>query len=91
VIQILLIMNDVIPSLNPLSACKLPDNYQTWFSVTALHLWMVIVRLRPETHGEIYNETLINTFFEDMEWRMCNIYGVSKKASAHKMYVCALI
>jgi len=64
-------------------ACKLPDNYQTWFSVTALHLWMVIVRFRPETHGETYNEILVNTFFEDVEWRMCNLHGVRICTFAH--------
>ncbi|CAG8491723.1 3812_t:CDS:2 [Paraglomus brasilianum] len=69
-----------------IDACKLPDNYQTWFSVTALHLWMVIVRFRPETHGETYNEILVNTFFEDVEWRMCNLHGV-KRGSIATRYI----
>lgn len=56
--------------------CNLPDNFQTWFSITQLHVWMLMVRLRAETHGKIYIQELVNRFFEDAEERI-RLHGVS--------------
>ncbi|KAG2180580.1 hypothetical protein INT44_003584 [Umbelopsis vinacea] len=50
--------------------CNLPDNFQTWFSITQVHVWMLMVRLRAEDHGKIYIQELVNRFFEDAEDRI---------------------
>ncbi|CAO3673125.1 unnamed protein product [Umbelopsis vinacea] len=56
--------------------CNLPDNFQTWFSITQLHVWMLMVRLRAEDHGKIYIQELVNRFFEDAEERI-RLHGVT--------------
>lgn len=55
--------------------CNLPDNFQTWFSITQLHVWMLMVRLRAEDHGKMYIQELVNRFFEDAEERI-RLHGV---------------
>lgn len=50
--------------------CGLSDNYQTWFAITQLHVWMLMVRLRSEGSGKLLIQELINRFFEDAEDRM---------------------
>jgi len=50
--------------------CKLPDNFATWFIVTHLHVWMLMVRFRAEKEGHHYNQQLVNRFFEDAEERI---------------------
>ncbi|CAO3673792.1 unnamed protein product [Rhizopus stolonifer] len=50
--------------------CNLPDNFQSWFSVTQLHIWMLMVHLRAEGNGKIYIQELVNQFFEDAEDRI---------------------
>ena len=62
-----------------LAACGLPDNFSTWFAITQLHVWMMMVRLRPEQHGRIYTQELVNRFFEDVEDRV-RAHGVSTAA-----------
>ncbi|KAF7731811.1 Protein cbp3, mitochondrial [Apophysomyces ossiformis] len=47
--------------------CNLPDNFQSWFSVTQLHVWMLMVHLRAENQGKLYIQELVNRFFEDAE------------------------
>ncbi|KAI7901228.1 ubiquinol-cytochrome C chaperone-domain-containing protein [Cokeromyces recurvatus] len=50
--------------------CSLPDNFQSWFSVTQLHVWMLMVHLRAEGQGKLYIQELVNRFFEDAEDRI---------------------
>ncbi|KAI8081878.1 ubiquinol-cytochrome C chaperone-domain-containing protein [Gilbertella persicaria] len=50
--------------------CNLPDNFQSWFAVTQLHVWMVMVHLRAEGQGKLYIQELVNRFFEDAEARI---------------------
>ncbi|KAI8888087.1 hypothetical protein K501DRAFT_291861 [Backusella circina FSU 941] len=50
--------------------CNLPDNFQTWFSVTQLHVWMLMVHLRAEKRGKLYTQELVNRLFEDAESRI---------------------
>ncbi|KAI8055038.1 ubiquinol-cytochrome C chaperone-domain-containing protein [Syncephalis plumigaleata] len=57
-------------------ACGLPDNFNTWFAITQIHVWMLMVRLRPEKHGKAYAQELVNRFFEDIEDRI-RAHGVS--------------
>lgn len=52
--------------------CHLPPTFQSWFTVTNLHIWMLTVRLRalPRGHGKPYNQALIDHFFIDVEDRI---------------------
>jgi cytochrome b pre-mRNA-processing protein 3 len=50
-----------------IGACGLQDNFNTWFSVTQLYIWMLMVRLRSEPHGKMISQELVNRFFEDAE------------------------
>ncbi|KAF9426705.1 Protein cbp3, mitochondrial [Podila epigama] len=53
-----------------MDTCGLPDNFQTWFSVTHLHVWLLMVRIRAENHGKVFQQQLVNHFFHDIEDRM---------------------
>lgn len=52
--------------------CYLPPTFQSWFTVTNLHIWLLTVRLRalPEDHGRHYIQALIDHFFIDVEDRI---------------------
>ncbi|VDP83321.1 unnamed protein product [Echinostoma caproni] len=40
---------------------SLPDTFQSWFSLTALHIWMCLIRLRREgVEGQLIKRTLVN-------------------------------
>ncbi|CAI2168790.1 11953_t:CDS:10 [Funneliformis geosporum] len=58
-----------------IDTCGLPDSFQTWFAVTLLHIWMLMVRFRVENEGKIFMQQLVNHLFEDAEWRMREDYG----------------
>ncbi|KAI9243940.1 ubiquinol-cytochrome C chaperone-domain-containing protein [Sporodiniella umbellata] len=58
--------------------CNLPDNFQSWFSVTQLHVWMLMVHLRAESNGKIYIQELVNRFFEDAEDRI-RAHGITQQ------------
>ncbi|OZJ05719.1 hypothetical protein BZG36_01436 [Bifiguratus adelaidae] len=58
------------------TTCHLPDNFQTWFSITHLHVWMLMVRLRAEKHSKVYIQELVNRFFDDTEQRIRD-HGIS--------------
>lgn len=52
--------------------CDLPPTFQSWFTVTNLHMWMLTVRLRalPPPHGKYYVQYLLDHFFMDIEDRI---------------------
>ena len=52
--------------------CHLPPTFQSWFTVTNLHVWMLTTRLRalPAPHGQAYVQGLIDHFFLDVEDRV---------------------
>ncbi|RDX42286.1 hypothetical protein OH76DRAFT_1363054 [Lentinus brumalis] len=52
--------------------CHLPPTFQSWFTVTNLHVWLLTVRLRalPAPHGTHYIQGLIDHFFLDVEDRV---------------------
>ncbi|KAG0736343.1 hypothetical protein G6F57_007556 [Rhizopus arrhizus] len=58
--------------------CNLPDNFQSWFSVTQLHVWMLMVHLRAEGNGKLYIQELVNRFFEDAEDRIRS-HGITQQ------------
>jgi cytochrome b pre-mRNA-processing protein 3 len=49
------------------TTCGLPDNFQSWFAITQLHVWMLMVRLRMEPDGRRITQEVVNRFFEDAE------------------------
>ncbi|KAF9584490.1 Protein cbp3, mitochondrial [Lunasporangiospora selenospora] len=53
-----------------LDTCGLPDSFQTWFSITQLHVWLLMVRIRGEQDGKKFQQQLVNHFFHDIEDRM---------------------
>ncbi|KAH9823571.1 ubiquinol-cytochrome C chaperone-domain-containing protein [Melampsora americana] len=55
-----------------INQCGLPDSFQTWFQITQLHLWILIVRLRcmKSNLGQLYIQELVNHTFIDIEHRM---------------------
>ncbi|KAI9066929.1 hypothetical protein FKP32DRAFT_1589109 [Trametes sanguinea] len=52
--------------------CHLPPTFQSWFTVTNLHVWLLTVRLRalPPPHGQHFVQGLIDHFFLDVEDRV---------------------
>ncbi|PPQ99655.1 hypothetical protein CVT26_009189 [Gymnopilus dilepis] len=52
--------------------CFLPPTFQSWFTITNLHVWMLIVRLRalPPAYGKAYQQALVDHFFIDVEDRI---------------------
>lgn len=52
--------------------------FQSWFHITLLHVWMLMVRIRalPKKIGKMYQQELVNHFFEDCEHRMRNDYKI---------------
>ncbi|KAM0754906.1 hypothetical protein T439DRAFT_321965 [Meredithblackwellia eburnea MCA 4105] len=60
--------------------CSLPPSFQTWFSITTLHIWLLTVRFRalPAPLGRTYIQELINHFFIDVELRIRGPYNVTQ-------------
>ncbi|KAH8092241.1 hypothetical protein BXZ70DRAFT_876111, partial [Cristinia sonorae] len=52
--------------------CHLPPTFQSWFTVTNLHVWLLTVRLRalPDPEAKHYIQALIDHFFLDVEERV---------------------
>lgn len=51
---------------------QLPRTFSQWFQITALHVWMLFVRMRamPKTVGREYQQKLVDSIFRDMEKRL---------------------
>ncbi|KAK0557183.1 Serine carboxypeptidase 3 [Tilletia horrida] len=59
--------------------CGLPRTYQTWFQLTNLHVWLLLVRFRAfptRAQSQVYAQEIINHFFIDAESRMRERFGV---------------
>lgn len=52
--------------------CHLPPTFQSWFTVTNLHVWILTTRLRglPAPHAQAHIQGLIDHFFLDVEDRI---------------------
>jgi cytochrome b pre-mRNA-processing protein 3 len=50
----------------------MPPTFQSWFTITNLHIWLMTTRLRalPPPHGNIHIQCLIDHFFLDVEDRI---------------------
>lgn len=57
----------------------LPRSFSQWFQITALHYWMLSVRMRamPFKYGRNYQQKLVDRIFKDMEVRMSGELGIS--------------
>lgn len=51
---------------------QLPKTFAQQFQITALHVWMLFVRMRgmPRAIGKEYQQKLVDTIFSDMEKRL---------------------
>ncbi|CAB4255359.1 Cbp3p [Maudiozyma barnettii] len=51
---------------------KLPRTFSQWFQITALHEWMLFVRMRamPFKYGRNYQQKLVDKTFNDIEMRL---------------------
>lgn len=60
------------------SVSGLPPTFQTWFQITQLHLWMLMVRMRalPKNVGHHYQQQMTNHFFNDAEARLRVVYQI---------------
>ncbi|OLL22460.1 CBP3-like protein [Neolecta irregularis DAH-3] len=58
--------------------CRLPMNFSTWYGVTQLHVWMLIVRMRdlPKREGEKYKQLLVDYWYEDIKFRLEGEYKI---------------
>jgi len=55
--------------------CAFPPTFQSWFTITNLHVWLLTVRLRalPAPHGTHHIQGLIDHFFQDVEERVRHV------------------
>lgn len=57
-------------------AAGMPDTFHSWFLVNQLHVWMCLVRLKPEgKDGRYMYRMVVQIFWEDVEERM-KVMGV---------------
>jgi cytochrome b pre-mRNA-processing protein 3 len=66
------------------SACHLPPTFQSWFTITNLHIWLLTVRCRalPPPDGHHLTQALIDHFFMDIEKRIRFVLQPHPKAVA---------
>lgn len=56
---------------------NMADTFFSWFLVTELHLWMIMVRYMAEGNaGRLVRNSVVNTLWEDTKARAINL-GVS--------------
>ncbi|KAH8877955.1 Ubiquinol-cytochrome-c reductase complex assembly factor 1 [Schistosoma japonicum] len=66
---------------------KLPDTFQTWFSLTVLHIWMCFVRLRREgEEGYLMKKWMDKALWADMPRRMRAFKILLKSSSQIKVF-----
>src|SRR6266404_5619349 len=55
-----------------MTECHLPPTFQSWFTVTNLHVWILTTRLRalPASYAQTHIQGLIDHFFLDVEDRI---------------------
>ncbi|KAJ3295687.1 hypothetical protein HK104_002405 [Borealophlyctis nickersoniae] len=60
---------------------NLPDNFQTWFALTVLHMWMLSTRLRAEGQGgKELRQEVFNHLWLDVEIKLGKA-GVNKRVN----------
>ena len=59
-------------------AAGMPDTFQSWFLINQLHVWMCLVRLKPEgKDGRYMYRRMVQIFWDDVGERM-KVMGVLK-------------
>jgi len=61
--------------------CQLPPTYQSWFTITNLHVWLLTTRFRalPPHLGDYHVQALIDHFFLDVEARLRDVCATDKR------------
>ncbi|ODQ82850.1 hypothetical protein BABINDRAFT_169995 [Babjeviella inositovora NRRL Y-12698] len=61
------------------STLGLPRTFAQWFQITALHYWILTVRMRamPYKYGHNYQQKFVDRFFKDMELRLAEEMNIS--------------
>lgn len=59
-------------------SASLPPTFQTWFQITQLHIWLLMVRMRalPRGTGQHFQQEITNHFFNDAEARLRVVYQI---------------
>ncbi|CAH8519470.1 unnamed protein product [Heterobilharzia americana] len=66
---------------------KLPDTFQTWFSLTVLHMWMCYVRLRQEgKEGYLMKKWMDKALWGDMSRRLSAFNVLTGKLKQIKIF-----
>ncbi|THH20503.1 hypothetical protein EW146_g878 [Bondarzewia mesenterica] len=63
--------------------CCLPSTFQSWFTITNLHVWILTTRLRalPSPKGQEHIQGLIDHFFLDVEERIREVLQPQPQSS----------
>lgn len=64
----------------------MPPTFQSWFTVTNLHVWLLTVRLRalPESEARNHIQGLIDHFFLDVEARVRAVLQPTNRARSER-------
>ncbi|BFZ60398.1 Serine carboxypeptidase 3 [Saitoella coloradoensis] len=67
--------------------CKLTPSLTTWFQITQIHVWMLLVRIRalPIDQKKRYSQRLVDYYFEDVEMRIRGQYKITSGRVATTM------
>jgi cytochrome b pre-mRNA-processing protein 3 len=70
-----------ILATNRAPECHLPPTFQSWFTITNLHVWILTTRLRalPEPWGQYHVQFLLDNFFLDVEARIRDVCALEKR------------
>lgn len=53
---------------------NMPDTFFSWFLVTELHVWMIMVRyMTDETNGKVVRNNAVGAMWEDTKARINNL------------------
>ncbi|XP_071547074.1 ubiquinol-cytochrome-c reductase complex assembly factor 1 [Panulirus ornatus] len=70
------------------SVCDLPDTFFSWFLITELHVWMLMVRLMAEgEEGRFTRNALIDALWEDAELRSKKLGAASLSIRREQMQI----
>nr|XP_045597589.1 ubiquinol-cytochrome-c reductase complex assembly factor 1-like [Procambarus clarkii] len=66
--------------------CDLPDTFYSWFLVTELHIWMLMVRLMAEgEEGRYTRNSLIEALWEDCDARSKKLGSLAQSVRQEQM------
>ena len=69
---------------------NLPDTFYSWFAITELHVWMLMVRCMAEdADGMVVRNSVIDCFWEDVSARIKKIGGVNPSKARKQLRLLA--